>query len=49
MLTFRHKDAEKQSGNVGIRLSCFNPIKKLFYVVDDKMFLSCYNFKKMFD
>ncbi len=42
MLSFKHKDPEKEGANLGIRHTCYNSLCKLLYVVDDKMFLSCY-------
>lgn len=49
MISFRHLDPEKQGAPLGLRLSCYNPNLKLLYVVDDKMYLSCYDFSSLFD
>lgn len=43
MLSFKHKDPEKEGAYLGIRHSCYNNISNLLYVVDDKMFLTCYD------
>ena len=42
LVSFRHIDPEKESGALGVRFSCYNPKARLLYVVDDKMYLSCY-------
>ena len=31
-------------GALGIRFSCYNSNDKLLYVIDDKMYLTCYRF-----
>lgn len=49
MISFRHLDPEKQGAALGLRLSCYNPKLKLLYVVDDKMYLTCYDFLSLFD
>jgi hypothetical protein len=49
MLSSRHLDPEKQGAPLGLRLSCYNPQLKLLYLVDDKMYLSCYDLNSLFD
>ena len=42
MLSFPHFDPEKEGSPLGIRFSCYNHQERLLYLVDDKMFLTCY-------
>lgn len=48
MLTFSHKDCEKPIAcELGITTSCYNSNKNLLYLVDDKSYLSCYDFSQV--
>jgi hypothetical protein len=49
LINFFHKDCEKANQNIGVRLSCVNKSNKLLYVVDDKMYLSCYSLTDVFN
>lgn len=48
LLGFKHKDCEKEDANLGVRLSCFNKRDGLLYIIDDKMYLSCYDYRQLF-
>jgi hypothetical protein len=48
LMSFKHRDCEKD-GTLGVRLSCFNKKDGLLYVVDDKMYLSCYDYSHLFE
>jgi hypothetical protein len=48
LTAFKHKDFEKEGATVGVRLSCYSRRSQLLYVVDDKMYLSCYDLSQIF-
>lgn len=48
LLSFGHRDCEKE-GNVslGITTSCYDEERNLLFVVDDKMYLTCYDLSEI--
>lgn len=45
LISFKHNDTEKIKATVGVRLSCYYKKLNLLYIVDDKMYLTCYQLK----
>ena len=43
VLSLRHLDCEKGEGALGVRLTAYNPTTHRLYLIDDKMYLTCYD------
>lgn len=47
LFTFYHEDSEKAGIFLGVRSSCYSDSLKQLFVVDDKMYLTCYSFDEI--
>lgn len=45
MITFVHDDFEKPGSAIGVRSLCYSDELQCLFLIDDKMYLTCYCFK----